>query len=296
MIDPMRRLAAAPLLTAKEEIILSRQVRELMELKQLSATLGNSATDQALAEAAGLTVAQVRQRLRAGRRAKDRMVSANVRLVIGIAKRYAKLCTSLTLQDLVSEGMFGLNRAAELFDATRGYKFSTYAYPWVSQFIRRATVGQDRLIRIPIHTEEAWRRFRWQLAAGVNDVEVAAQQARANLADMRHYATMQTVASLDKPIVSGEVSFHDILPGDEPESSYLYEVGIDPVELRRSLDLLTEQQRSVICRRFGIGCEPQTLQAIASTDGTSREFVRKTQRKAMERLEHLLKPRALATT
>ncbi|MEB3322443.1 MAG: sigma-70 family RNA polymerase sigma factor, partial [Synechococcaceae cyanobacterium] len=137
----LRDIGRVPLLTHEQEITLGRQVQELMALEELREELtlragGQAPTREQLAAEAGLPPAVLRRRLQAGRRAKERMVAANLRLVVSVAKKYTK--RNMELLDLIQEGTIGLVRGVEKFDPTRGYKFSTYAYWWIRQGITRA--------------------------------------------------------------------------------------------------------------------------------------------------------------
>ncbi|MFM7675109.1 MAG: sigma-70 family RNA polymerase sigma factor, partial [Synechococcus sp.] len=152
----LRDIGRVPLLTHEQEITIGRQVQELMALEELEleleGRLGTKPSHVQLAEAAGLPPALLKRRLHAGRRAKERMVAANLRLVVSVAKKYTK--RNMELLDLIQEGTLGLVRGVEKFDPTRGYKFSTYAYWWIRQGITRAIAEKSRTIRLPIHITE----------------------------------------------------------------------------------------------------------------------------------------------
>ncbi|MFZ9951782.1 MAG: sigma-70 family RNA polymerase sigma factor, partial [Vulcanococcus sp.] len=143
----LRDIGRVPLLSHEQEITLGRQVQELMAIEEVREELtlrsgGEPPSDAQLAEAAGLTPQLLKKRLRAGQRAKERMVSANLRLVVSVAKKYTK--RNMELLDLIQEGTIGLVRGVEKFDPTRGYKFSTYAYWWIRQGITRAIAEKSR--------------------------------------------------------------------------------------------------------------------------------------------------------
>ena len=149
--------ARVPLLSHQQEITLGRQVQELMDLEALEAELKSESGEEVvsreeLAKKAGLSGVQLKRKLQAGRRAKERMVAANLRLVVSVAKKYTK--RNMELLDLIQEGTIGLVRGVEKFDPTRGYKFSTYAYWWIRQGITRAIAEKSRTIRLPIHITE----------------------------------------------------------------------------------------------------------------------------------------------
>ena len=159
----LRDIGRVPLLSHQQEITLGRQVQELMDLEALEAELkdqrgGEEVAREEWAKAAGVSAAQLKRKLQAGRRAKERMVAANLRLVVSVAKKYTK--RNMELLDLIQEGTIGLVRGVEKFDPTRGYKFSTYAYWWIRQGITRAIAEKSRTIRLPIHITEMLNKLK----------------------------------------------------------------------------------------------------------------------------------------
>ncbi|MEY3756864.1 MAG: polymerase sigma factor SigA3, partial [Cyanobacteriota bacterium] len=158
----LRDIGRVPLLSHEQEITLGRQVQELMAIEELEAELeqqlGMKPSQAELAKAAGLSDAVLKKRLKSGRRAKERMVAANLRLVVSVAKKYTK--RNMELLDLIQEGTIGLVRGVEKFDPTRGYKFSTYAYWWIRQGITRAIAEKSRTIRLPIHITETLNKLK----------------------------------------------------------------------------------------------------------------------------------------
>jgi len=159
----LRDIGRVPLLSHEQEITLGRQVQELMQLEELREEItlrsgGEEPGEEQLAAAADLTAAQLRRRLQLGRRAKERMVAANLRLVVSVAKKYTR--RNMELLDLIQEGTIGLVRGVEKFDPTRGYKFSTYAYWWIRQGITRAIAEKSRTIRLPIHITETLNKLK----------------------------------------------------------------------------------------------------------------------------------------
>jgi len=158
----LRDIGRVPLLTHEQEITLGRQVQELVAIEELEleleSRLGRKPSQAELATAAGLSAPLLKRRLQAGRRAKERMVAANLRLVVSVAKKYTK--RNMELLDLIQEGTIGLVRGVEKFDPTRGYKFSTYAYWWIRQGITRAIAEKSRTIRLPIHITETLNKLK----------------------------------------------------------------------------------------------------------------------------------------
>ena len=136
----LRDIGRIPLLEHDEEILLGRKVQKLMELEEQRKEL--SLDDQGLADAYDVPLKQIKRELRDGKKAKEAMVTANLRLVVSVAKKYTK--RNMELLDIIQEGTIGLVRGVEKFDPGRGYKFSTYAYWWIRQGITRAIAEGHR--------------------------------------------------------------------------------------------------------------------------------------------------------
>ncbi|MFN3361271.1 MAG: sigma-70 family RNA polymerase sigma factor, partial [Pseudanabaenaceae cyanobacterium] len=149
----LHEIGKIPLLSNEEEIRLGKQVKQMMDLfalqEKLADRLGRMPTEEEWAQEAGMTVEALKAALKQGSRAKTKMIEANLRLVVSVAKKYQK--RNLELLDLVQEGTLGLERAVDKFDPTKGFKFSTYAYWWIRQAITRAIAQQARTIRLPVH-------------------------------------------------------------------------------------------------------------------------------------------------
>ena len=159
----LQEIGRIRLLRAEEEIELARQIADLLDIESIRATLaehlGRIPSDEEWAVASDISnLRQFYRRLHIGRRAKDKMVQSNLRLVVSIAKKYMN--RGLSFQDLIQEGSLGLIRAAEKFDHEKGYKFSTYATWWIRQAITRAIADQSRTIRLPVHLYETISRIK----------------------------------------------------------------------------------------------------------------------------------------
>jgi len=273
-----------PLLTAAEEIELGNQVQAMMLI------LGSGEEAEANE--------QQRKTLRVGRRAKARMMKANLRLVVSVAKKYQG--KGLELLDLIQEGSLGLERAVEKFDPTRGYKFSTYAFWWIRQSMTRAIACQSRTIRLPVHLSErltAVRRVSLDLAH-----KLGAMPSRGEIAEAMNIAVPEldsllrqslTTSSLDAPINGEEGrSFLGDLIADVSIEEPLDRVerGMHHEQLGKWLSHLTEQEREVLQLRFGLeGEERHTLAEIGRKLDVSRERVRQVELKALRKLRHLTK-------
>ena len=152
----LRDIGRIPLLEHEEEILLGRKVQRLMTLLEMKDEL--SLDNEGLAEAMDVPVKEIKKELRDGEKAKEKMVTANLRLVVSVAKKYTK--RNMELLDIIQEGTIGLVRGVEKFDPGRGYKFSTYAYWWIRQGITRAIAEKSRAIRLPIHITENLNRLK----------------------------------------------------------------------------------------------------------------------------------------
>ena len=275
-----------PLLTPAEEIELGNQVQAMMALTE---------DGSREFEDGELTTAQ-RRLLRIGRRAKERMMKANLRLVVSVAKKYQG--KGLELLDLIQEGSLGLERAVEKFDPTRGYKFSTYAFWWIRQSMTRAIACQSRTIRLPVHLSERLTTIRkvsldlaHKLGAMPSRVEIAeAMDIPLDELDSLLRQAL-TTSSLDAP-VNGEEgrSFLGDLIADSSldEPLEIVEQRIHHEQLGRWLSHLSEQEQHVLRMRFGLeGNERHTLADIGRLMEVSRERVRQVELKALRKLRNL---------
>jgi len=275
-----------PLLTPAEEIELGNQVQSMMAL-----TEDGSKTF----EDHELTGKQ-RRMLRIGRRAKERMMKANLRLVVSVAKKYQG--KGLELLDLIQEGSLGLERAVEKFDPTRGYKFSTYAFWWIRQSMTRAIACQSRTIRLPVHLSERLTTIRkvsldlaHKLGAMPSRVEIAeAMDIPLDELDSLLRQAL-TTSSLDAPVngEEGRSFLGDLIADsslDEPLD--IVEQRIHHEQLGRWLSHLSEQEQHVLKLRFGLeGNERHTLAEIGRLMDVSRERVRQVELKALRKLRNL---------
>ena len=274
-----------PLLTPAEESELGNQVQAMILTEDGSREF----------EDGELTTAQ-RRLLRIGRRAKERMMKANLRLVVSVAKKYQG--KGLELLDLIQEGSLGLERAVEKFDPTRGYKFSTYAFWWIRQSMTRAIACQSRTIRLPVHLSERLTTIRkvsldlaHKLGAMPSRVEIAeAMDIPLDELDSLLRQAL-TTSSLDAP-VNGEEgrSFLGDLIADSSldEPLEIVEQRIHHEQLGRWLSHLSEQEQHVLRMRFGLeGNERHTLAEIGRLMEVSRERVRPVELKALRKLRNL---------
>lgn len=270
-----------PLLTAEQEIIYSRHIQQWLLLRD---KVNPSAKEQGV--------------IRRGRRAYDRFFLSNIRMVVHMANRYQRFTGTLGLDDLIQEGLLGLERAICKFDATRGYKFSTYAFWWIRQSMTRAIACQSRTIRLPVHLAErlsAVRKVSLDLAHKLGAMPSRKEIAEAMEMPIEELDSLLrqalTTSSLDAP-VNGEEgrSFLGDLIADTSHAEPLDQVerSIHHEQLGRWLSHLTDQERQVLELRFGLeGEERHTLAEIGRMLDVSRERVRQVELKALRKLRHL---------
>ena len=270
-----------PLLTPAEEIELGNQVQTMMRL-----------TEEGDRELSDLE----KKLMRIGKRSKQRMMKANLRLVVSVAKKYQG--KGLELLDLIQEGSLGLERAVEKFDPTRGYKFSTYAFWWIRQSMTRAIACQSRTIRLPVHLSErltAIRKVSLDLAHKLGAMPSRQEIAEAMAMPIEELDGLLrqslTTSSLDAPVNGDEGrSFLGDLIADSSEEEPLDRVerGIHQEQLGRWLSHLSDQERQVLQLRFGLeGEERHTLAEIGRRLDVSRERVRQVELKALRKLRNL---------
>ncbi len=291
----LRDIGRVPLLTHEQEITLGRQVQELMGLEELEAELeahiGEKPCFDDLAKKSGLTVGQLKRKLKSGRRAKERMVAANLRLVVSVAKKYTK--RNMELLDLIQEGTIGLVRGVEKFDPTRGYKFSTYAYWWIRQGITRAIAEKGRTIRLPIHITEMLNKLKKgqrelsQELARTPTLEELADYVNLPSAEVKDLmCSASQPVSLEKKVGDGdETSLIDLLAGEEELPSEKVEMDCMKADLQAVLEQLPDLQSRVLRMRYGMESEePMSLSAIARKLEMSRDRARRLQRDGLSLL------------
>ena len=289
----LRNLARIPLLTHEEEITLARAVQALRSLGDISEELtlrsgGQAPSLDAWAAEVGLTPLELVRRRRRGQRAKQRMVSANLRLVVTIARKYAS--RQLELEDLVQEGNIGLIKAVERFDPTRGYKFSTYAYWWIREGITRAIADKGRTIRLPVHVGEVLSKLRraqqtlcQQLGRTPSVDELAAFTGFKPLDIEEILFRAQQPVSLDAGQQhEGDGSLLDRIhcSSSQPEQRLVGQLFSS--DLEQLLHELPTQEAQLLRLRYGInGLEPQNLSSVARSMGVTRDTARGIERRAL---------------
>ncbi|MFY8148517.1 MAG: RNA polymerase sigma factor, RpoD/SigA family [Prochlorococcaceae cyanobacterium] len=297
--DPVRLylqdIGRVDLLTPEEELTLARLVqrRELLLRLEPAAAEAAGAEEhlQAWASRAELTPVELRQALRRGARARERMIQANLRLVVAVARKY--LHHGMELLDLVQEGTLGLERAVERFDPTRGFRFSTYAYWWIRQGMSRALATQSRAIRLPVHVTDKLHRIRRaqeRLTERLGRPPTLAEVGReTELGEEAVRLTLRQVprpVSLDVPVGRGQdTELGDLLedPHATPEQTLAREQLHH--DLEALLDDLSSREAAVLRQRYGLEDDtPRTLTEIGEQLHLSRERVRQIESRALMKL------------
>jgi len=278
------------LLTPEQELILGRKVQAMAVLQERCRDAGGSGPACDFNDLERLT-------LKTGERAKNQMITANLRLVVNLAKRYQN--KGLDLLDLIQEGTLGLTRAVEKYDPTRGHRFSTYAYWWIRQGLNRALSTQSRTIRIPVNVNEKLTKLRAAKARYLQANGVVPRPAK--LAQMMHLQQQEVEDLLGCELRSITVSLQgvvksksdpselvDVLPSPElppMERAELAERTATVWALLESAKL-TPKERSVVMLRFGLdgSQEWRTLAEVARQLDCSREYCRQIVQRALRKL------------
>jgi RNA polymerase primary sigma factor len=293
----LQEIGRIRLLRADEEIELARKIADLLELERvrdrLSDQLEREPQDSEWATEVNMPLQAFRHRLYVGRRAKDKMVQSNLRLVVSIAKKYMN--RGLSFQDLIQEGSLGLIRAAEKFDHEKGYKFSTYATWWIRQAITRAIADQSRTIRLPVHLYETISRIKkttkilsQEMGRKPTEEEIA-DRMEMTIEKLRFIAkSAQLPISLETPIGKEEDSrLGDFIEADGETPEDQVSKNLLREDLESVLDTLSPRERDVLRLRYGLDDgRMKTLEEIGQIFNVTRERIRQIEAKALRKLRH----------
>jgi RNA polymerase primary sigma factor len=291
--DYLKQIGKVRLLNAEQEVDLAKRIE------------AGLFADHKLAEGSGVLrpgqSIDLERVAAEGRRAKDDLVEANLRLVVSLARRYAG--RGMLFLDLIQEGNLGLIRGVEKFDYARGYKFSTYATWWIRQAITRAMADQARTIRLPVHMVEAVSKLAKARRQMLQDLgrEPTPEELAAEL-DMTPEKVIEVQKCGREPISlhtplgeDGDSEFGDLIedseaiqPGEAVSFTLLQE------QLHSVLDTLLEREAGVVSMRFGLtDGQPKTLDEIGKVYGVTRERIRQIESRAMSKLRHPSRSNAL---
>ena len=290
----LRDIGRIPLLEHEEEILLGRKVQRLMELQEKKKVL--EICDEELAEHLEIPFSQLKRELRDGTKAKDKMVTANLRLVVSVAKKYTK--RNMELLDIIQEGTIGLVRGVEKFDPGRGYKFSTYAYWWIRQGITRAIAEKSRAIRLPIHVTENLNKLKKaqrelsQLNGEMPNVFQLSEYLNLSVEEIKDLmCKARQPTSLEIKIGENrDTALIDLLEDETQLPDLLLERLFIKEDVQDLIDELPEMQGAVIAMRYGIGdncLEPMSMTAIGQLLNMSRDRVRTLEQKAIRNLREM---------
>ena len=288
----LRDIGRIPLLEHDEEILLGRKVQRLMEIREVEKELGTK-TQLLVADAMKVSLKELKREIRDGEKAKDKMVTANLRLVVSVAKKYTK--RNMELLDIIQEGTIGLVRGVEKFDPGRGYKFSTYAYWWIRQGITRAIAEKSRAIRLPIHVTENLNRLKKaqrelsQINGYMPNIFQLSDHLELSVEDIKDLmCKARQPTSLEVKIGENrDTAIIDLLEDETQTPEMLLEKAFIKEDIRGLIGDLPDLQAAVISMRYGIGeevLEPLSMTAIGQILNMSRDRVRTLEHKALKGL------------
>jgi RNA polymerase primary sigma factor len=293
----LQEIGRIRLLRPDEEIELARKIADLLQLEEIAAQFesdnGHHPDTKEWAALVDMPVIKFRRRLMLGRRAKEKMVQSNLRLVVSIAKKYMN--RGLSFQDLIQEGSLGLIRAAEKFDHEKGYKFSTYATWWIRQAITRAIADQSRTIRLPVHLYETISRIKKTTTTLSQEFgrkpteEEIAESMEMTIEKLRFIAkSAQLPISLETPIGKEEDSrLGDFIEADIENPEQDVAKNLLREDLEGVLATLSPRERDVLRLRYGLDDgRMKTLEEIGQIFDVTRERIRQIEAKALRKLRH----------
>ncbi len=302
----LNTIGRVPRIDHAEEIELSRKIQQKLLIDQARQEWrqqrGRDPSDEDLAEALQISVSTLRSRIRQGEQAQRKLINANLRLVVSVAKKY--LNRGVPFLDLIQEGNIGLIRATEKFNAERGFRFSTYAHWWIRQGITRCIANQARTIRLPVHMVDKVRllkRTNRELMKLQGRRPTEAELAEALGIKVKKLRMIQQAAalplSLDVPVgQEGESCLGDLLQDERQEQPFQgILVQSMQQDVRSAMQTLKPIERQVLELRYGLdGQQARTLREVGDHFNLTRERIRQIERDALRKLRVGYPSRALA--
>jgi RNA polymerase nonessential primary-like sigma factor len=304
--DYLKDISRVPLLTAEEEITLGNKVQTMIRL------LNSKGISQQMSAANMTEILEILDRdeitiIKAGLKARNRMVAANMRLVVAIAKKYAGKNVHMSIQDLIQEGAIGLTRAAEKFDPARGYKFSTYAYLWIKQGMTRGAESQEATIKLPAHIQRIIRKageIRLRLIDTLGR-EPSFQEISEAMGESSH-KKMREIIAMSPVVISSDirVANRSDSHGEELKNagSLMDMVGFSQEASSGDEDTLAERlqfvmmaiqaldpvDRMLITCKYGIDTEPASTKQLSELTGMTPQAVRERQQAITQKIRYVV--------
>ena len=291
--DYLRDITRVPMLTCDEEIMLGNKVQEMIKVLRDNGLDEQILRDNVTSSLKSLQP-EARLAIKRGLKARDRMISANMRLVVAVVKRVKTTQVHMSTQDLMQEGAIGLARAAEKFEPGRGYKFSTYAYWWIRQGIVRAGEYQEKAIRVPANVQKAAKQIaetRAKLSAKLGKeptiLQIASEMEEKPERIKKILLLDVAAFSLDCGSESGsdQTSLLDLVSsgqGEEPEDQENSLIRVEFVT--KLVSALPSEDQELIRQRYGIGTDSLTVKEMAAASKTSRQSIRQRHQEIMEKI------------
>lgn len=292
----LNEIARYSILSANEEITLSRQIKSLVKLEQTREQLQNQLdrdpTTEEWAKEIGISIQKLKHQLYVGRTAKNKMVQSNLRLVVSIAKKY--LNRGLSLEDLIQEGTLGLIRATEKFEPKKGYKFSTYATCWISQSCTRSIYNHSRTIRLPVATWEKLNKIKkttqnLSLTLGRNPtIKEIAEATKIPLNKLKLLiGSTRNVYTLDRTINDKEdTTLKDLIADEKYEDRSLISSESLPNDIEVAILSLTKIEAEILRLRYGLNDDAlkRPREEISNLFKLSIKKIREIEKKSLKKL------------
>lgn len=301
--DYLKDIGRVPLLTAEEEIVLGGQVQAmiaLLEHRNLGQQVSASNVEEVLQN-----LNNIEQRIvRNGIKARNRMISANMRLVVAIAKKYVNKQCHMKMQDLIQEGAIGLTRAAEKFDPARGYKFSTYAYLWIKQGMTRGCESQEGMIKVPAHLQRLIRktgetkiRLSAQLGREPSFKELSEAVGEGDPEKLRNIISMHllmspAILSIDVRVEGNDKSLVPLSELINTDSEWETKDEEDSATrlnfVMLAIQALDPIDRELITRKYGIGVDPASAKELSGITGLSPQAIKERQQQIADKIRYIV--------